>query len=210
MRRAPTATPYGICLVDLELLNRVGFTDHAIERFATRAGLATGSRHIVEPIIRDLLLQEGLVVAKRPHWARSHNTADLYLQLGEWMLFIGRREPESHYAIVTVVNGPEDTTWREALRRGYIFTPPPSLILDARWGGPSLLMSAILALRDSRAGPGPESLFSAIRREHGARREHAEAAYERALAAALGQTDRRREKARRRARQRHLARYGLR
>ena len=74
-----------------ELLEQIGFTDHALTRFASRAGMATSSRAVVEPIVRDLLLQEGLVVGARPHWAHSRDTADLYLQLGEWMLFIGCR-----------------------------------------------------------------------------------------------------------------------
>jgi hypothetical protein len=120
-----------------ELLDHLSFTDHAIDRFASRAGLATSSRRIIEPVICDLLLQEGLVVPERPHWARSRNTADLYLQLGEWMLFIGcRRGPPSRdYAIVTVVNGPSENTWQSALRRQFIFTPPPVIAGGRRKSG---------------------------------------------------------------------------
>lgn len=151
--RTPIATPHALSLVLPDLLARVGFTDHAIERFAIRAGLTTSSRHIVEPIIRDLLLQEGLVVTERPRWARSRNTADLYLQLGEWMLFIGRRQsPQTpNFAIVTVINGREDTTWRQALRRGYIFTAPPPLLIDGSRSRPSLLVSVLVALRARRS-----------------------------------------------------------
>lgn len=63
------------------LLERCGFTNHAIERFAARAGLRTTNRQIIEPLIRELLLREGTVVSERPRWARSRNRADLYLHL---------------------------------------------------------------------------------------------------------------------------------
>ena len=110
-------------------MRRIGFTDHALERFASRAGLPTSRRSVIEPIIRDLLLSEGWVVSERPRWARSRNAADLYLQLGDWMLLIGRRDESNadrgRYAIVTVVNGAAGTTWRAAAKRGYILTPPP-------------------------------------------------------------------------------------
>jgi hypothetical protein len=210
VRRTPVATPYAVSLVWPELLTRVGFTDHAIERFATRAGLATTIRRVVEPIIRELLLQEGLVVAERPHWARSRNAADLYLQLGEWMLFIGRGETRQAppYAIVTVVNGPESTTWPEAVRRGYIFTRPPPLVVDGRRRHPSSLLGAIVSLRNRRANRGGEGIVSLIRRTQHARGELTEADYERAIAL-LGAGDRRWTRDRRRARQQHLARYGF-
>ncbi len=115
------------------LLNRCGFTDHAIERFATRAGLPTTDRRIIEPLIRELLVREGKVVDRRPRWSRSRRGADLYLQLGEWMLFIGCRDRSGsdRYSIVTVVNGERNTTWNRALRLGYIRTPPPSHMLDS-------------------------------------------------------------------------------
>jgi hypothetical protein len=135
-----------------ELLEQIGFTDHALTRFAGRAGMATSSRALVEPIVRDLLLQEGLVVGARPHWAHSRNTADLYLQLGEWMLFIGCRQeqPGTPYAIVTVVNGPEENTWRTALRRGYIFTPPPPSISPSGASKPGLLATLARSVRLGR------------------------------------------------------------
>jgi hypothetical protein len=139
-------------LVVPELLGQIGFTDHALNRFAGRAGLATSNRAVVEPIVRDLLLQEGLVVAARPHWAHSRNTADLYLQLGEWMLFIGCRQdqPDTPYAIVTVVNGPEENTWVIALRRGYIFTPPPPSIPPSGAKSPGLLATVARSVRLGR------------------------------------------------------------
>ncbi len=65
------------------MLDRIGFTDHAIKRFAYRAGLASTARAGVEPIPPDLLSQEGSITLAPPHWARSQNTAELYLQLGD-------------------------------------------------------------------------------------------------------------------------------
>ncbi len=42
-----------------ELLNGFGLTNHAIGRFAERAGLQTSNRRVIEPIVRELLLREG-------------------------------------------------------------------------------------------------------------------------------------------------------
>jgi hypothetical protein len=132
--------------VDHQLLANVGFSDHAIERFASRAGLKTTARRVVEPLVRELLVREGMVVADRPPWARSRNTADLYLQLGEWMLFIAMRAGAASrrtFEVVTVVNGAEDTDWRKALRRGYIVSTPPPEIADTGRGGISGLLAAL-------------------------------------------------------------------
>ncbi len=70
---------------------------------------APARRSSIEPIIRDLLLQEGIVTSRPPQWARSRNAAPCYLQIGEWMLFILRpdeRRP-GRYLAVTALNGPE-------------------------------------------------------------------------------------------------------
>lgn len=132
---------------------------------------------MVEPILRGLLLDEGRVVSQRPTWARSHHDADLYLQLGDWMLLIGclDRLRAGHYAIVTAVNGPADNTWRVARRRGYISTPPPMPLARRR---PSVLVSVARAFDDRRPG---EGLPAAIRRIHRARWASAQADYDRAL-----------------------------
>lgn len=109
------------------VLARVGFSRHALERFAARAGIPLTGYDTIEMLVRDLLAREGKVTTQRPVWSRSSNTADLYLQAGEWMLFILRRDrwlPWRYYC-VTAVNGPEGNTWETALRRGYIHTPPP-------------------------------------------------------------------------------------
>jgi hypothetical protein len=72
-RKAPNRTQFGVPSmvhdrpVDASVLNRVRFTRHAVERFGERAALperyAPGR---LEAIMRDLLLQEGRVVAERP------------------------------------------------------------------------------------------------------------------------------------------------
>jgi hypothetical protein len=101
--------------------------------------------------VRDLLLCEGFVVAERPRWSRSRNTADLYLQLGQWMLFIGRHDTRrGGYAIVTVVSGREGTTWSKALRRGYIVTPPPRSLIEQRRGHVASLLARLTALGSGR------------------------------------------------------------
>lgn len=154
--------------VDRELLGRVGFTDHAIERFAERAGLATAERRRVEPIVRDLLAREGRVVRRPPRWHRSSNAADGYLQAGEWLLFIcreSRRRPGS-YDVVTIVNNGERTTWSTALDRGLIFTPLPAPATTAPrrrvgWG-----RSIVLGLRMRRRSGRRIGRLAAIRRVH--------------------------------------------
>jgi hypothetical protein len=119
------------------LLRHVSFSPHALERFVERAGLPATRYRDVERIIRELLRQEGQVRTEPPDWAPSRNVADLYLQAGDWMLFILRRDrwlPWRYYC-VTTVNGPADNTWQNALRRGYIHTPPGSFY---RSGPPQL------------------------------------------------------------------------
>ncbi|MDR9369929.1 hypothetical protein Q5424_12590, partial [Conexibacter sp. JD483] len=113
--------------VEPRLLSVVGFTDHAIERFAERAGLDVADRRRVEPIARDLLLQEGSSSYDPPRWYRSSNAADGYLEAGEWMLFVlrtSRRRPGA-WDVVTVLSNGDGTTWPVARRRGLILTPPP-------------------------------------------------------------------------------------
>jgi hypothetical protein len=114
-------------LVDEAVQRRLGLTDHAIARFGERAGLGVGDRRALEPVLRDLLDQEGLLVAERPAWARSQNTADAYVQVGEWLLLICRhdvRRPGS-WTVVTVVVGSGRPTWERAVARGLLGTPPP-------------------------------------------------------------------------------------
>ena len=117
------------------VLRRVTFSKHAIERFADRADIPLTSYRKVELLIRELLAEEGEVRTERPFWSQSSNTADLYLQAGEWMLFVLERNswlpwPWSGYTCVTAVNGRDDKTWENALQRGYIHTPPGAASLD--------------------------------------------------------------------------------
>jgi hypothetical protein len=163
------------------LLERCGFTDHVIERFAARAGLRTTNRQIIEPLIRELLLREGTVVSQRPRWSRSRNRADLYLQLGQWMLFIGckDRRRSDRYSVVTVVNGEENTTWKRARRLGYIRTPPPPTIAGSRPEHINALGSVLIALRDRE--PRHRGLLATIRRIHRTRTATAQTEYEQAI-----------------------------
>jgi hypothetical protein len=137
-------------LADSSLLERVAFSDHAIERFAQRAGLRFRSRSVVEPIARALLATEGWLVPHRPPWARSRRRGEVYLQAGDWMLFIAAQDPMGdvgYFLVMTAINRPIDVTWRDACRRGHIKTRPiPGLLIDER--GPAIA-------RDPRASPAP-------------------------------------------------------
>jgi hypothetical protein len=131
------------------LLAQLGLTNHALERFSTRAGLITSERRLVEPIIRQLLLTEGRVVPERPRWSPSRNHADLYVQLSDWMLCVCCRDDERRrtYAIVTIVKSPGSGLWPKAYRRGYIHTPPPRLMLRRRRPLLVRALRAVLATR---------------------------------------------------------------
>lgn len=124
---SPTRAESDLIAVTPALLASVGFSDHSIQRFADRAGLEPARRTKIEPIIRDLLQQEGVLTTQAPHWARSRNAAPYYLQIGEWMLFILRPDEQrpGRYLAVTAINGPVGNDWDTALRRGYLATPPP-------------------------------------------------------------------------------------
>ncbi|HEY5196520.1 MAG TPA: hypothetical protein VIJ51_05785 [Solirubrobacteraceae bacterium] len=188
--------------VDQRRLAGIGFTDHAIERFAQRAGLETTSRARVEPVIRDLLLQEGVVTTGQPRWARSQNTAELYLQLGEWMLFVLRpdRQRPGGFTAVTVVNGPAGNDWATALRRGYVLTPPPPCYeaLPPRQVGLARCIGFVLAER--RTGDRSGRLLAQVVSTYRQRRTAQERERER-VAAANRATQDEYEAARSRARQ---------
>jgi hypothetical protein len=170
--RRPRGAPIGP-----DLVARVGFTDHAIKRFAQRAGLGTSNRRVVEPIVRELLIDEGYVVAERPGWARSRRDAELLLQLGQWMLLIGCRDPRRPgcYSIVTAIIGEDREGWRRGWRLGLISTPPPMPPGPRR---PSLFVSVVCGLWYRRSGEGP---VGSVRRTHRTRRADAQSMYEQAL-----------------------------
>jgi hypothetical protein len=160
-------------LIDRGLLGHVGFTDHAIQRFAQRTGIDVVERGAVEPIARDLLVQEGRVVATPPRWYRSSNVADRYLQAGEWLLFICRRSRvrAGSYDVVTVVNNGDRTTWATARDRGLIFTPPPlRAARRPRRRRAGLFASIAAGLRLRRESAEPIGRFAAIARAHRDRR----------------------------------------
>lgn len=129
----------------------------------------------MENIIRDLLRQEGLVTTERPSWARSQNTAALYLQAGQWMLFILEpdRRTAGRYTCVTVVNGPEDNDWENALRRGYIHTPPPLRLPSLPSAHVGFWMSVRQANTMRRAGEREHSLLAQVLTVHRSRRNEA-------------------------------------
>jgi hypothetical protein len=190
-------------LVDAELQARLGFADHALARFGQRAGLPYQDRATLEPVLRDLLSQEGRMVAERPGWARSRNTADAYVQVGDWLLLICRHDVRrpGRWTVVTVVNGPEGTTWERALKRGLIGTPPPLAISRPRRAGVGL--AEALAGAAGREGWLGRRLVAEWRaRRAAARAEHREGM--------AGYEARRAEHAERRraAREEHERRFG--
>lgn len=198
----PSAT-----MVTPAVLAAVGFSDHAIERFALRADVGPARRSSVEPTIRDLLLQEGIVTSRPPQWARSRNAAPRYLQVGEWMLFVLRpdeRRP-GRYLAVTALNGPEANTWERALRRGYVTTPPPPQLHRL----PSLRVGLHDCLRqalDLRREPERPALVVAVVQAWRVLRRRARADRD-AVATANRELLRRHERARALARRRHAERF---
>jgi hypothetical protein len=188
-------------------LRRVGFSHHAIERFAERAGLSVRTRAAVEPIIRDLLRQEGLLSTQPPRWARTSDPGELYLQIGEWMAFILRRDARrvGHYTAVTAINGPPENTWTHALTRGYLATPPaPELHpLQRR---PTLRDTIAAVLAERRCG-GDQSILL-LHLLHAHRERRAEARRKRDRVHALNREMlKAHQEARDRARQFHARRY---
>jgi hypothetical protein len=198
-------------LVNPRLLQSIGFTNHAIERFAERAGLDTAERLRVEPIVRDLLVQEGRVVDRPPSWSRSRNEADRYLQVGEWLLLICRhdRRGGNRYDVVTIINNGNRMTWDKALDRGLIFTPPPLPARPrrrrprARW---TTSIAAGLHARRAADDHDRTGRLTAILRAHRGQRRAlaAEHAAARAAHRALAQ---RHDADRKQAHERHLRRY---
>ena len=198
----------GACLVTHQLLDHVGFSDHALERFAERAGLPYESRAVLEPVVRDLLLQEGLRVGRPPRWARLREPAPLYLQAGFWLLFVGRPNPRGGpdgRTITTVINASPDRTWAKALERGDIATPLPRLIARPTLERAALRSSIASALAGH---PSPLRVLGAIVATHRRHQEEAELAYARALAD-WERAEREHKILRARANEEHLVRHGF-
>jgi hypothetical protein len=201
--------PTHATLVDRRLLASVGFTDHAVQRFAQRAGLGDARRGVVEPIMRDLLLQEGRVVVERPRWARSRNAADLYLQVGEWMLFVcrGSRRRLGSFDVVTVINGREGTSWDVALGRGFVATPVPLRAMPPRRRRVGWWASVAEGLRRRRASEERIGVLRAVLAARRERRRAVRAEHDAALAA-YDAARRDYAEARVRAHEAHVRRYG--
>jgi hypothetical protein len=203
----------GAQLVDRELLARVSTSDHALQRFGERAGLALSAREQLEPALRDLLEQEGLVVVKPPPWARLRTTSDyerspLYLQAGFWMLFVARPDPRSgpsHWTITTAITQSPRWTWEAAVAGGKIGTPPPVASAPPMREQVSRRSSLAIAIGQTHS---PLRLPAAVRAAHAAREQAAAARH--ALATETWRRDREcYERARERAHGRHLRRHGF-
>jgi hypothetical protein len=171
-------------LVDRHLLAQLGITDHAVLRFAQRAGLPTARRGAIEPLMRDLLVQEGRIVTTQPRWARSRNEADFYVQVGDWMLFLCRasRRRLGNLDVVTVVVSRAAPTWAAACERGLLGTPPPfdrPRPRRRRLGWRGLLGRRRHELRRVRDEQHAAALvaYDEARRAHAAARERAHAAH---------------------------------
>jgi len=189
----------GAGLVDAQLLAVVGFSDHAIQRFAERTGIRERGRHAVEPLARDLLRQEGLRVPRRPNWAGSRQ-APFYLQVGEWLLFVGRKDTRGGRILLTTVIAHEDWTWTEALAHGEVGTPPPLRAEPRPAAG--LGLGGI-----ARALVGREHTGGVLARVRRARRDAQLA--QAAVLAAYAAERREHDAARAAAHRRHLARHGF-
>lgn len=191
----------GATLVEEQLLASVAFSDHALQRFAERTGIAERQPAAIEETIRDLLLQEGLRVPRAPRWAHVR-TAPFYLQAGDYLLFTGRpgrRAGSRSHTITTVVANGEQT-WAQALAHGDIATPPPRPPEPPRPPAPGILAS-LARVRS------PRGLLD-LPRAHRAHQRSASAALV-AARVAWEREGRAHQVARETARRKHLARHGF-
>jgi hypothetical protein len=168
----------GATLVDEQLLAAIGISDHALERFAQRAGQPHGSRRQLEAVVRDLLLQEGLRVPGPPGWAHVRR-APFYLQAGDWLLFTARPNARSaaRCRTITTVIAREDLAWAPALERGWIATPPPCHRAPPRPASVTVRSSALELL-----GRGDLRLLLELPSSHRRRRHEAALAFDAAVA----------------------------
>jgi hypothetical protein len=103
----------------------VGFTSHALQRFVQRSGLPDRGRDATETLLHGLFAAEGAVRYERPYWAPSRRRADVFLQLGNWMVFpavatnVGAA---GEYLVVTAITSMTHGTWRTAVHAGLIQT----------------------------------------------------------------------------------------
>jgi hypothetical protein len=125
---------------------RIGFSEHALERFCERGGVPARPRPELERALRALVARDGRVVHDRPRWADSRRDADVFVQVGGWLLLVLMRDPrrgDEAYTAVTVLGREGITSWPAAHRHGLTRVRPP------RWARPrrSLLARVLGALR---------------------------------------------------------------
>lgn len=123
---------------------RIGWTDHALERFCERAGVPERPRAELEAQLRRLVAADGSVVHDRPAWADSRNEADLFVQIGGWLLVVlvrGERGRPDQYSAVTVLGREGWASWPAARARGLTRVRPP------RWARPTLVARIAARLR---------------------------------------------------------------
>lgn len=101
----------------------------------------------LEAQLRRLVARDGSVVPDRPSWADSRNEADVFVQIGGWLLVVlmrdDRRGAEA-YSAVTILGREGWAGWPAAHARGLTRVRPP------RWARPSLLARIAGRLRGRR------------------------------------------------------------
>lgn len=112
---------------------RIGFSDHALERFCERGGVPERSREVLDRALRELIARDGRVVHDRPPWATSRRDADLFVQIGRWLLIVlvdDDRRPEGAYTAVTILGREGFASWARAYDQELVSVRPP------RWARP--------------------------------------------------------------------------
>ncbi|WP_210494563.1 hypothetical protein [Patulibacter sp. SYSU D01012] len=112
---------------------RIGWTDHALERFCERGGVPVRPRDELERVLTDLVRSDGRIVHDRPRWAASKNDADLFVQIGRWLLVVlmaDERRGEHGYSAVTILGREGVPDWAFAHAHGLVGRRPP------RWARP--------------------------------------------------------------------------
>jgi len=106
----------------------VGFTDHAIDRFVERAGVA-GPQAVCRQELSTLCASAGVVQQQRPEWSGLLDDAPAYLVVLDWLCCPLR--PGLHGATwdATTLVCRSDATWWEAYRAGWIPALPNGLQL---------------------------------------------------------------------------------
>jgi hypothetical protein len=123
---------------------RIGYSDHALQRFCERGGVPARSRAELEGALRALVARDGRVVHDRPRWAHSRRDADVFVQVGGWLLLVLMRDPrrgEDAFTAVTVLGREGITSWPSAHQHRLTRVRPP------RWARPRRsLLARLLGL----------------------------------------------------------------